>query len=171
MKNRGRRSRPSTTAAAASGLAVGAVLEYFLDPRAGRRRRHTARDKAVSQIRRGERRAVGRARRAETHAIGLARRTVVGRVRRREPLDDVTLAHKVESELFRRTAVPKGHISINAENGVVFLRGVVERREDVERIEAAAREIDGVRGVENLVHTPDTPAPPSRSKLERERAG
>jgi osmotically-inducible protein OsmY len=160
MKRRARHSRrPGTTAAAAAGgVAVGALLEYFLDAGAGRRRRHTARDKALSRVRRGERRAVGRARRAESHAVGIARRTALGRFRRREPLDDVTLAHKVESELYRRTGVPKGHISINAENGVVFLRGQVDRPELVEALEARVGKVQGVKGVENLLHIPEAPA-------------
>jgi hypothetical protein len=66
---------------------------------------------------------------------------------------------------------PKGSISVNAEDGVVFLRGVMERPEDIEHMEAAMRRIAGVRGVENLVHAPGTPAPASRPKLERERSG
>jgi hypothetical protein len=158
-------------ATALCALALGAVLEYFLDPRAGRRRRRTARDRAVSRLRRGERRAAVRARRAESHALGIARRTVnAARRGHREPLDDVTLAHKVESELYRRARVPKGHISINAEDGVVFLRGVIDRQEDIERIAAAAGQIAGVRTVENLIHLPGTPAPASRPRSERARA-
>jgi osmotically-inducible protein OsmY len=82
----------------------------------------------------------------------------------------VTLAHKVQSELFRRAHVPKGQIDINAEEGVVFLRGVVEWHEDIARIEASAQRLTGVRGVENLLHLPGTPAPASRPKLVRERA-
>ena len=177
LQRRGRRrvdhrSAPAMlSAAAAGGLALGAVLEYFLDPRAGRRRRHTLRDRVLSRLRRGERRALVRARRAESHAIGVARRTVNARRRAEEPLDDVTLAQKVESQLFRRANVPKGQVSVNAEEGVVFLRGVMERHEDIERMGEEARRIDGVRAVENLVHPPGTPAPPSRSKLERQRAG
>ena len=167
-----RRSAPAMLpAAAAGGLALGAVLEYFLDPRAGRRRRHTVRDRALSRLRRGERRALVRARRAESRAIGVARRTINARRRAEEPLDDVTLAQKVESQLFRRANVPKGQVSVNAEEGVVFLRGVMERHEDIERMGEEARRIDGVRAVENLVHPPGTPAPPSRSKLERQQAG
>ncbi|MGH2945217.1 MAG: BON domain-containing protein [Solirubrobacteraceae bacterium] len=158
-------------AAAACGIALGLLLGYFLDPKAGRRRRHSARDRAVSRIRRGERRAVVRARRAESHAVGIARRTVNAGRRDREPIDDVTLTHKVESELYRRAGVPKGSISINAEGGVVFLRGIMDRQEDIERMEAATRKIAGVREVENLVHMPGTPAPASRPKLERERSG
>ncbi len=53
----------------------------------------------------------------------------------------------------------------------MFLRGVIERQEDLERLEAATRRIAGVRGVENLLHPPGTPAPASRPKLERQRSG
>ena len=84
-------------AAATGGMTVGALLAYFLDPRAGRRRRHTARDRAMSRVRRGERRVAARARRAESHAVGIARRTLnAARSRHRDPYDDVTLARKVE---------------------------------------------------------------------------
>jgi osmotically-inducible protein OsmY len=155
--------------AAGCGVALGAVIAFFLDPRAGRRRRRTARDRAVSRVRRGERRAAMRARRVESRTLGVARRTVnAARRGRREPVDDVTLARKVESELYRRARVPKGHISINAEDGgVVFLRGVMDRQEEIERTAAVARKVTGVRAVENLIHLPGTPAPASRPKSER----
>jgi osmotically-inducible protein OsmY len=89
--------------------------------------------------------------------------------RRREPPDDVTLAQKVASTLFRDPSVPKGAISINAEAGVVFLRGMVES-EMIPEIEQATRRVPGVRDVENLLHPPGTPAPASRPKSVRERA-
>jgi hypothetical protein len=162
---------PASAPAAVGGAVFGAILAFFLDPKAGRRRRHAARDRVLSRARRGERRALARARRAESHAVGIARRTFnARRFRHREPLDDVTLSHKVESELARSTSVPKGQVVINAEDGVVFLRGVVESQEDIERVEAATRRIAGVRGVENLLHPPGTPAPPSRPKLQRQRS-
>jgi hypothetical protein len=155
------------TVAAAGGVAAGAALEYFLDPGAGRRRRHAARDRALSRVRRGNRHALGRVRRAEAHAAGVARRRLNARRRHAEPVDDVTLAHRVESQLYRRAGVAKGHINVNAEEGVVFLRGMLDREEDIERAAMAARAIDGVRDVENLMHTPGTPAPASRPKLQR----
>jgi hypothetical protein len=161
---------PSALAAAtAGGVAAGVLLEYFLDPAAGRRRRHQARDRAASRVRRGERRIATRARRAESHAVGIGRRTLNAR-RRTEPLDDVTLTQKVQSELFRRAGIDKGHISVNAEDGVVFLRGTMEHTADIQRLGEAARAIAGVREVENLLHVPGTPAPRSRSKLERQRS-
>jgi osmotically-inducible protein OsmY len=93
------------------------------------------------------------------------------RRRREESVDDGTLAHRVESELFRRARVPKGQIDINAEDGVVFLRGVAGRPEEIARIEEAAQRIPGVRSVESLLHLPGTPAPASRPRRMRERAG
>jgi hyperosmotically inducible protein len=165
-----RRGRSPAAAAATCGFSLGMLAGYFLDPKGGRRRRHQARDRVMSRMRRGGRRAGVSARRTGWHAVGIARRTMTARLRHREALDDVTLAHKVESELYRRAGVPKRNVSINAEDGVVFLRGVMDRQEEIERMEAAARRIAGVRGVENLVHLPGTPAPASRPKLERERA-
>jgi hypothetical protein len=158
-------------AAATVGAAVGATLEFFVDPGGGRRRRHRARDRAMGRLRRTERRAVTRFRRAESHTVGVVRRSLNARRRdTRGEMDEVTLAHKVESELFRRARVAKGQIDINAEDGVVFLRGVVERAEDIARLEKVARGIGGVRDVENLLHLPGTPAPASRPKLVRDRA-
>ena len=166
-----RRAFSMLALAAAGGLAVGALAQYFLDPKTGRRRRHTARDRALSRLRHSERRAIVRARRAERHAVGAARRTLNARRRAEEPPDDLTLAQKVESQLFRRAGVPKGQVSVNAEEGVVFLRGAMDRQEDIDRLGEEARRIAGVRAVENLLHTAGTPAPASRSKLERQRAG
>jgi hypothetical protein len=154
-------------AAAALGIAVGVVLEYFLDPRAGRRRRHTNRDRARSQVRHGRRRALRRVRRAESHAVGVARRALAARRRENEPIDDVTLAHEVEGRLHRDAGVPRGRLTVNAEDGVVFLRGVLDRQEDIRRAGEAAQRTPGVRGVENLIHEPGTPSPASRSRLER----
>jgi hypothetical protein len=163
-------ARPTTAAAAAFAVALGALLEYFLDPSAGRRRRHTARDRIISKLRRSERRAVTRARRAESQTVGIFRRTLNARHAPNLPPDDVALAHKVQTELFRRARVPKGRIDVNAEDGAVFLRGVVERHEDIARVEAVAERITGVRRVENLLHLPGTPAPASRPTLVRDRA-
>jgi hypothetical protein len=175
VPRRGRASRSgfgvrTVAAAAASAVALGALLEYFLDPAAGRRRRHTARDRIFSKLRRSERRAATRARRAESRAVGVIRRTLNARHAPKSPPDDVALAHYVETELFRRARVPKRGIDVNAEDGTVFLRGVVERPEDIATLEAVAQRITGVRHVENLLHLPGTPAPASRPKLVRDRA-
>jgi len=82
-----------------------------------------------------------------------------GREPAEERLNDPALARKVESEIFRDDAIPKGKISVNAEYGVIYLRGEVPDRETIEELATRARAVDGVRAVENLTHLPDEPAP------------
>src|SRR5688572_24290711 len=101
VPRRARPTRPTPAAAAAIAVALGALLQYFLDPSAGRRRRHQTRDRIISKLRRGERRAVTRARRAESRTLGVFRRALNARHAPKLPPDDVALAHKVETELFR----------------------------------------------------------------------
>ena len=69
-------------------------------------------------------------------------------------LDDISLAQKVESVAFREAGVSKAHVSVNAEKGVVFLRGRVETEDEIKRLVRAAAAVDGVERVENLLHTP-----------------
>jgi osmotically-inducible protein OsmY len=82
-----------------------------------------------------------------------------GREPAEERLNDPALARKVESEIFRDDAISKGKISVNAEYGVIYLRGEVPDRETTEELATRARAVDGVRAVENLTHLPDEQAP------------
>lgn len=74
-------------------------------------------------------------------------------------LDDVGLARKVETIIFRDAAVPKGKIDVNAANGVVWLRGEAKTPEMIKMLEREAGAIPEVKRVENLLHLPKTPAP------------
>jgi osmotically-inducible protein OsmY len=82
-----------------------------------------------------------------------------GRAPAEERLNDPALARKVESEIFRGDDLPKGDISVNAEYGVIYLRGKVEDPEVMEELVSRARAVDGVRAVENLTHLPSEAAP------------
>lgn len=84
--------------------------------------------------------------------------------------NDAVLVSKVESEVLGDPDFPKGSININAEDGIVVLRGQVERPEQVRRLEKAVRKIDGVVDVENLLHLPGTPAPTSAGRVRAGRA-
>jgi osmotically-inducible protein OsmY len=75
--------------------------------------------------------------------------------------DDATLAQKVMTELFRDPHVPKGAINVNAENGVVLLRGEIEEPAMIVEIVARTRRIRGVADVENLMHLPGDSVPRS----------
>ena len=137
----------------------GAALTYFLDPQSGRRRRHQTRDQLLSLARQGTKRARKLVHHASADAAGTARRAAHA-LRKPEDveLDDATLVDKVESIVFRKHDVPKGQININAENGVVFLRGQVEDPGLVEALETRVRKVRGVKDVENLLHTSEPPA-------------
>ena len=67
--------------------------------------------------------------------------------------DDVTLARKVETELFRPADVPKGSISVNVNDGVVELRGELSDEGQIEELGKTAKKIDGVKDVRNLLST------------------
>jgi len=82
-----------------------------------------------------------------------------GREPAEERLNDPALARKVESEVFRDQEFPKGNISVNVEYGVVYLRGEVSDREQMDALVDRTRQVEGVRGVENLTHLPNEAAP------------
>ena len=79
--------------------------------------------------------------------------------RRPKQLDDITIARKVETELFRLPGVEKGKIDVNVVDGVVYLRGIAKTPAQVRAVEAKTRAIPEVVEVENLLHLPKTPAP------------
>ena len=156
-----RRSARELAAVAASALAAGAALEFFFDPRSGKRRRHLVRDRTTAAFRRRARKVERQAHYEAGKMVGLAH-AVTHHDHAVPELDDVSLVRKVESELFRDRTIPKGPISINADRGIVVLRGQLEDAQEIERIEREVRAIAGVRDVENLLHPPGVPAPASR---------
>jgi osmotically-inducible protein OsmY len=144
----------SRTATFAAGCIVGAAAEYLLDPTAGKRRRHLTRDKALSRVRHRSQDAVRRAKYMEGVAEGVAHRAAqTVHHAHHEPPDDVTLSRKVESIAFRQAGTPKGHVSVNSEDGVVFLRGQLDTFEQIDALVSATGAVDGVKEVKNLLHT------------------
>jgi osmotically-inducible protein OsmY len=140
------------------GAAAGAAAAHFLDPDAGRRRRNELRDRTAAKARKG----AGQAKSGADYAAGKAKgavSTAVPSADRIEDVDDVTLARKVETEIFRDAAAPKGDVSVDVQDGVVNLRGMVADEQWIDRLAEAAKKVDGVKGVNNLLHRPGTPAP------------
>ncbi len=141
---------------------AGALMEhYVLDRRHAARRRHMARERALGALRRRSRHAMRRARYLEGVAHGTAYRAahaMPGVGGHKEPLDDTSLAQKVESIAFRTARVPKDHVSVNVEHGVVYLRGQL-RDEQIGQLVRATEAIDGVKGVKSLLHAPTASDP------------
>ncbi|HSJ94918.1 MAG TPA: BON domain-containing protein, partial [Gaiellaceae bacterium] len=107
-----------------AGLTAG--LMYFFDRDQGNRRRAVAKDRIAAFGRRLVRRGESAGGGAASQAQALKAKATHLREEPKE-LDDVTLARKVESEIFRDADAPKGRVSVNVANGVVQLRGEVER--------------------------------------------
>jgi osmotically-inducible protein OsmY len=149
---------PPASSGVVAGVVAGAAGVYFLDPQSGKRRRHVAFDRAASLLRRGAAEGERKAKYAAGVAKGAAYESA-GAGEGAEDLPDPELANKVRTEIFRDAEAPKGDVSVNAENGVVYLRGELSSTAQVEAMEAKAREVAGVRDVVNLLHLPGEPAP------------
>lgn len=143
----------------AVALAGGALLAFLLDPDRGRSRRALAGDRIAGIARRSARQTGRFGRRVAATVRGWQARAnhlgQNGEVFR----DDVSLAHRVETEVFRDPEIPKGRMNVNVEQGVVVVRGTVDDPAMAERIERRILRIPGVVGVRNLLHPPGTPAP------------
>ena len=136
----------------ALGAALGAALPYVI------RRRKQLQDKLKSFFKRTTRKASQTGRAVYSEGYGAAKK-VQHRKEQPKDFDDATLADKVQSEIFRSFDAPKGTVNVNVQDGVVQLRGEVDRPELMDDLVEKARKVQGVRDVENLMHTPGTPAP------------
>jgi osmotically-inducible protein OsmY len=135
--------------------AIGAAIAYFFDPDNGRKRRSVVGDKAGKYFRQAGRRAQG----AAAQAQGLKAKATHLKEQEKDQPDDVTLARKVESAIFRGSDVPKGQVNVNVEDGVVYLRGELDQPDLIEDLATQARKVQGVLAVENLLHVPGQEAP------------
>ena len=142
----------------ALGALVGAAIAYLFDPQNGRRRRAQLRDRSAAFARQGGRSTARAGRAVAAEAYGVSQKAQHLKEEPKE-FDDATLAQKVQSEVFRDAKVPKGQINVNAEDGIVVLRGEVEQPELIEELVERTRQVQGVREVQNLLHVPGTPAP------------
>jgi osmotically-inducible protein OsmY len=139
-------------------MAIGAAGQYFLDPETGKRRRHMSKDRFGAFIRQRSDEASRKARYAAGAVKGAAHGAVPGTDGGAE-LNDPALARKVETEIFRPAESPKGDVDVNVEDGVVYLRGQLDRQEQIEDLVQAAGAVEGVKRVESLLHVPGEPAP------------
>ena len=137
------------------GLA--AALMFFFDPQQGNRRRKELVQRVGGVFRGGARRGERAGRAVTSQAFGVTQKVVHAREKPKD-LTDETLKNKVETEIFRDAVAPKGQVDVNVIDGVVYLRGEVQE-DMIKDLENAARKVAGVKDVENLLHTPGTPAP------------
>jgi BON domain len=159
LRRTARRFLPAVPAGAAL-----LALAYFANPRQGRRRRKMALQRMAGGARHRARAGRRATRHVASEARGAAQRALHPQSRQSPPADDITLAHKVETEIFRPADAPKGTVNVNAVEGVVFLRGIAQTPEQIRELERKVQAIPGVKAVENLLHLPGTPAPHDSSR-------
>jgi osmotically-inducible protein OsmY len=146
-------ARRLTVVGLGAGLA-GWFGGFLFDRQQGRRRRRLLADRTRGFLR-GRTRAARRAGRfAAAWTYGRAMKATHLHERPKPQPDDATLTQKVESEIFRAADVPKGKINVNAEHGVVYLRGELDQPELIERLIRQTRRVQGVRDVRSLLHLP-----------------
>jgi osmotically-inducible protein OsmY len=143
----------------AIGTLSGAGLMFVFDPRAGRRRRAMARERGAAMARRTTRRMNRWGHRLRAEAAGQVAHVQHLRHPDRPAPNDAALADRVRSQLPRDPALHRHPINVNAENGVVVLRGVVDRLDQNRQLVEAANRVPGVRRVESYLHLPETPPP------------
>ncbi|MDQ6691199.1 MAG: BON domain-containing protein [Candidatus Dormibacteraeota bacterium] len=149
-----RRGRQAVLLMAGAGL--GYLVAYLMDPERGRARRKELAQRASGVSRNATKTAQRTAAMATDRAAGL--RSVVNRAPANPYPDDLTLLDRVETEVFADPSIPKANINVMVVDGKAVLRGEVES-EQIGAIESAVRKVVGVKDVENLLHTPGTPAP------------
>lgn len=130
------------------------MLAYYLDPRSGERRREELRERVGSVLTERAEEFEDVARYTSATAYLMSEKARSTQTTSRPTANDATLAHKVESEVFRDATIPKGKININAENGVVVVRGVIEHPDQKALVEDAVRHVAGVHHVQSLLHLP-----------------
>jgi osmotically-inducible protein OsmY len=132
---------------------TGAAVAFLLDPQRGRARRAQLADQGAATVRHAAQEAERVVRSVTSTAEGkLEALTQSGS--RVGATDDVTLRDRAESILFRDPKVPKGTINLSVERGTLVLRGEVPNARMRNKLAREAEKIDGVWGVQNLLHLP-----------------
>lgn len=133
-----------------AGAAIGSAAIFLLDPERGRSRRAELAQRSQAVLRQGRKIAERQAIRVSSEAQGFKARATHRVVEDQNPTPE-RLKERVESELFRDPAIPKGDVLVNVEHDTVVLRGQVADTRMRNRIEREARKIQGVAGVENQI--------------------
>lgn len=151
------------------GAAVGAAAMYLLDPNNGEQRRREA-EKAAREL--AERPEVRKATDQVKGQVKEATEQVKGQVTQAtheaddggtadgsKTLDSQTLADKVRSEVLGREEFAGLVVNVEAHDGDVVLRGIVDDPSLRQRLVTAVDHVAGVESVESYLHATNEPAP------------
>lgn len=140
------------------GGAAGAGAAYLFDPVQGR----TRRAKLGDQIGRLSRKTEAKLGQRTEYAAGVAEgwRHKFSGAEEEAPPSDQALVDKVKSQIFSGLDdVDSGTVNIDANDGVVVLRGQLAERSHIDELASRTAGIVGVRQVINLLHLPGEEPP------------
>ena len=157
-----------TTLIGLAAAAAGAVAAFLLDPSRGRGRRARLLDQSAATARRLGRRGEHLVRRVRSDVEGKVNAARASADRMPRPSDDATVTDRVQSEVFRDPAIPKGTLNINVERGIVVLRGEVPDEEMRHQLVDRVERVEGVWSVRDLLHLPGE-AEPARERVASAR--
>lgn len=144
---------------------IGVALAYFLDPKSGKQRRNMALDKIGSKAGRAVNQAGNQAQNVSQQATGAVKQRGSSPPDNPNP-DDKTLTDRVESQVFANTEFGREHLNINTVDGVVYVRGELHTQDQINQVVSEIKGVANVKGVENYLHLPGTPAPNKESALD-----
>jgi hypothetical protein len=150
------------------GVAIGAGVEYLLDPQLGKRRRARLRDQAAARIRRARRDAARRSSYERGQRAGEAARASGKGVF--HPVSDRQVADHLH-ETLARLEFPTADVTVEVSDAIATLRGQVSDDGQRDRIVEAVRSHPGVVSVTSWLHLPGEPAPNKAAAYQASAAG
>ena len=142
--------------------ALGAALAYFFDPDRGNARRAQAKDQLAARARRAKDDAAAQAR----YVAGQAEGKVASMKPSVVATDDSSLRATVESKVLRGDRYPKGEVTVEANDGVVTLRGQVDTADQRDALVAEVSALPGVATVVDHLHLPGEDAANKEPSLQ-----
>lgn len=144
------------------GAALGAATAYYLDPDRGRARRTRHRDQLLAKSRRMTRELDKKATYVEGQLEG-ARARADGKGQF-TPESDADVKQAITQRL-SAIGVDTRDVVIDVTDGVVGLRGQIQRPEELKKVELETSQIPGVEKVDSWLHLPGQPAPNKAQSL------
>ena len=78
-------------------------------------------------------------------------------IREDRPMDDAAIASLVRTKVLGRPDLDTGNLVVDVVQGVVFLRGDLKDRRQVDEIVNLTGAVPGVQEVKDLIHLPESP--------------
>jgi osmotically-inducible protein OsmY len=138
------------------GAVTGAGSMYLFHPDCGRARRRRIADQTQDKAMSAATTAIEQANATLDHTHNKVMGAVAEALPDANPANEQTLISKVRSEVLGSAEWSAYTVNIDACEGVVTLRGQLDRPEQIAELEDNVRGVSGVEDVENLLHLPGT---------------